>query len=68
MDGAEKHFKRAADNGGQQFPDAHRYLGYLYKDRNLKVPACSNFKSYLALKHKNTDREEIARLINSYCR
>ncbi|MEC9072420.1 MAG: tetratricopeptide repeat protein, partial [Myxococcota bacterium] len=68
VDGAEKHFKRAADNGGSQFPDAHRYLGYLYKDRSLKVPACSNFKAYLALKHKNADREEIARLINSYCR
>lgn len=66
---AEDHFKQAIAAGGANFPVAHRYLGYLYKEKGLTALACNSFREYLRVAEKNAyDREEIARVVQRMCR
>jgi tetratricopeptide (TPR) repeat protein len=66
---AEDHFKQAIAAGGANFPTAHRYLGYLYKEKGLTTLSCNSFKEYLRVAPKSAyDREEIARQTSRMCR
>ncbi len=62
---AEEHFKTALAKGGSaRFADAHRYLGYLYKERNLTAPMCSEFREYLKYAPKDSyDRSDVVQLL-----
>ncbi|MCB9727763.1 MAG: tetratricopeptide repeat protein [Deltaproteobacteria bacterium] len=66
---AEEHFKHAIAGGGANFPSAHRYLGFMYKDKGLTALACNAFREYLRVAPKTAyDREEIDRQIGRLCR
>jgi tetratricopeptide (TPR) repeat protein len=66
---AEEHFKHAIAGGGANFPSAHRYLGFMYKDKGLTALACNAFREYLRVAPKTAyDREEIDRQISRMCR
>ncbi|MGM0574889.1 MAG: tetratricopeptide repeat protein [Myxococcota bacterium] len=66
---AEDHFKQAIAAGGANFPVAHRYLGFLYKDKGLTALSCNAFKEYLRVAPRDAyDREEIRRLVGQTCR
>ena len=66
---AEDHFKQAIAAGGANFPKAHRYLGFLYKEKGLTTLSCNSFKEYLRVAPKSAyDREEIARQTKRMCR
>ena len=66
---AEDHFKKAIAAGGANFPKAHRYLGFLYRDKGLTTLSCNSFREYLKVAPKRAyDREEIARQIAKDCR
>jgi len=66
---AEDHFKQAIAAGGANFPTAHRYLGFLYKEKGLTTLSCNSFKEYLRVAPKGAyDREEIARQTSRMCR
>lgn len=66
---AEEHFKHAIASGGANFPAAHRYLGFMYKDKGLTALACNAFREYLRVAPKTAyDREEIDRQISRMCR
>jgi tetratricopeptide (TPR) repeat protein len=66
---AEEHFKHAIASGGANFPSAHRYLGFMYKDKGLTALACNAFREYLRVAPKEAyDREEIDRQVSRMCR
>ncbi|MEZ4267071.1 MAG: tetratricopeptide repeat protein [Myxococcota bacterium] len=66
---AEEHFKHAIASGGANFPSAHRYLGFMYKDKGLTALACNAFREYLRVAPKTAyDREEIDRQVSRMCR
>ena len=65
---AIEHFNAAVANGGANFPEAHRYLGYLYRERNLGVPSCSEFKQYLRVADKDrAERHDVRQMIRRFC-
>ena len=66
---AEDHFKKTIAYGEKEFPTAHRYLAYIYKDKGLKILMCNGFKAYLRHAPKDApDREEIARQVATACK
>ena len=66
---AEDHFKQAVAAGGANFPVAHRYLGYLYKEKGLTALSCNSFREYLRVAPKSAfDREDIGRQVSRLCR
>jgi tetratricopeptide (TPR) repeat protein len=66
---AGEHFKHAVAGGGADFPNAHRHLGFLYKEKRLTALACNAFSEYIRFAPAAAyDREEIARLIKSMCK
>jgi tetratricopeptide (TPR) repeat protein len=66
---AGEHFKHAVAGGGADFPNAHRHLGFLYKEKRLTALACNAFSEYIRFAPAAAyDREEIARLVKSMCK
>ena len=65
---AGDHFKHAVAGGGADFPNAHRHLGFLYKEKRLTALACNAFSEYIRFAPAAAyDREEIARLVKGMC-
>ena len=66
---AEDHLEKVVAQGPSLFPEAHRDLGFLYKEKRLVDLSCGAFKRYLRFSARDAvDREEIARLIEGMCR
>ena len=51
---AKAHFLAAIDADFKKFPDAHRYLGNIYKEARFKDMAIKYYRNYLELIPPNT--------------
>jgi len=63
LDEAEKELRRAVDLGGEQAPNAHRYLGAIYIQRGEDARAITELKEYLRLQPKVKDAEQIKQIL-----
>ena len=62
-DEARKELELAISNGGENLPQAHRYLGGLYQSAHLNKEAADELEKYLQLEPKATDAERIRGII-----
>ena len=61
---AMDHFNLAVRQGGSEFPDAHKTLGFMYREKNMIALARREFELYLKTADATAyDREEIERLV-----
>lgn len=61
---AMDYFAASVRGGGPQYPDAHKTLGYMYREKNMTALARREFELYL--KHAEAtayDREEVERVL-----
>jgi Flp pilus assembly protein TadD len=62
-DEARKELELAISNGGENLPQAHRYLGGLYQSAHLNKEAADELEKYLNLDPKAADAERIRGII-----
>ena len=62
-DEAQKEFELAISNGGENLPQAHRYLGGLYQSAHRNKEAADELEKYLKLDPKAPDAEKIRSII-----
>jgi Tfp pilus assembly protein PilF len=62
-DEAQKEFELAISNGGENLPQAHRYLGGLYQSAHRNKEAADELEKYLKLDPKAADAERIRGII-----
>lgn len=61
---AMDYFTAAVRGGGSEFPDAHKTLGYMYREKNMMALARREFELYLKTADASAyDREEVERLL-----
>jgi Tfp pilus assembly protein PilF len=62
-DEAQKELELAISNGGENLPQAHRYLGGLYQSAHRNKEAADELEKYLKLDPKAADAERIRGII-----
>ena len=62
-DEAQKELELAISNGGENLPQAHRYLGGLYQSAHKNKEAADELEKYLKLEPKAPDAERIQGII-----
>jgi Flp pilus assembly protein TadD len=60
---AEAHLTRAVALGGDEVPDAHRFLGAIYFQRGEREKGVAEFETYLRLAPKAKDAEQVRNMI-----
>ena len=61
---AMDYFTAAVRGGGAEFPDAHKTLGFMYREKNMTALARREFELYLKTADASAfDREEVERLL-----
>ena len=61
---AMDYFAAAVRGGGAQYPDAHKTLGYMYREKNMTALARREFELYLKTAEATAyDREEVERVL-----
>jgi len=66
---AERYLRVTVAQANQLYPDAHRYLGYLYKDKGVMTLACAEFRAYLQFAPEEAlDRREVGYIVRRQCR
>jgi tetratricopeptide (TPR) repeat protein len=65
IDEAKVHLEKSVARDGKLFPEAHRQLGFIYKDQGMIPLARRAFTSYLDLAQKGTaEVEEVRRMLD----
>lgn len=63
--GAEEHLMAAVHRGGGHYPDAHKTLGFIFREKGLGAPARREFELYLKTADAGAyDRAEVERIIS----
>jgi tetratricopeptide (TPR) repeat protein len=60
---AEQHLAQATQGSGDKYADAHKTLGYLYRERGLAAQARLHFERYLHEANNASDRDEVERVL-----
>jgi tetratricopeptide (TPR) repeat protein len=60
---AQKELELTLSNGGEDFPQAHKYLGGLYQSSHRNKEAADELEKYLKLDPKAADAERIKGII-----
>ncbi|NUN12646.1 MAG: tetratricopeptide repeat protein [Myxococcales bacterium] len=62
---AENHLMAAVHRGGGHYPDAHKTLGFIFREKGLGAPARREFELYLKTADAGAyDRAEVERIIS----